>query len=351
MLLKLLFAVALCAAAVSAQSDICKSRKLASNGAACTCADTNCFSCAYEAGKETACTQCRNTKFLFQGKCVDEAACPADMVKLSDTAFNRACVAPFRCVDGKNAATGAACACPDATCLDCTVGPTAAVCARCDATRLLGDGVCVRTLTCQGSTYMHKDVKLTGRTCACRPQHPNCVNCDVTVAGLTATGAQNLTRVCNSCKTGNYLLNGACLVSCPAGLSQVGVQSEFGRKCMAPFTCRASKIIAGVPDLLGKACTCPDVKNCHTCAFTADGPSRSGQICLSCKNSFFLSGGLCVLTCPAGTTATGTGSYGRTCVPVAGTTTVATTTTTTTKTITYTSHCPCMHRRVDEGEC
>ena len=133
---------------------------------------------------------------------------------------------PFRCVDLKRAGTNEACRCPDETCLDCTVSATSSACARCNATCFLGDGVCVRTLTCQISTYMHRNKRLDGRTCTCRPQQTNCVQCDITVAGVLDTGVQSLTRVCNSCRNGFYGLNGACFASCPAGFSQVRVKRE-----------------------------------------------------------------------------------------------------------------------------
>lgn len=64
-----------------------------------------------------------------------------------------------------------------------------------------------------------------------------------------------------------------------------------------------------------QACSCGTLDDCHTCGVDVLLEPVVGT-CELCKNEAYLHEGACVASCPSGFVGTGTGRFGRTCVPI-----------------------------------
>ena len=100
-------------------------------------------------------------------------------------------------------------------------------CTSCNSNRLRVNGRCVLSLSCIGRAIQTGSV--TGQGCGCIDRA--CHSCT-----RTATG-----DVCRRCRDSSYLLDDACVTSCPATLASSGI-SLFGRRCLEPFTCRGGQV-------------------------------------------------------------------------------------------------------------
>eukprot|EP00048_Salpingoeca_helianthica_P019635 m.245262 g.245262 ORF g.245262 m.245262 type:complete len:335 (+) comp36091_c0_seq1:29-1033(+) len=106
----------------------------------------------------------------------------------------------------------------------------------------------------------------------------NCNNCSTTVP-----------TQCGVCANSQYLLEGACVASCPAGFTPVGT-GRFSRVCSRNFACTALR------------------DSCFLC-------NTNRSACLTCAHSKYLSQGSCVSACPDGSYGRGTGRFHRVCIP------------------------------------
>jgi len=121
--------------------------------------------------------------------------------------------------------------------------------------------------------------------------------------------------ICRVCRDGYYLLDDACIESCPTGMASMGL-AQFKRRCMAPFTCDAGRI-GGMDVAYG--CKCATDENtaaaCRICDFQA---GQIGQHCTRCNGGKFLHENRCIDTCDGldGLIAyVPAGNYGRECRP------------------------------------
>ena len=87
------------------------------------------------------------------------------------------------------------------------------------------------------------------------------------------------------CRDGTYLLDGACVETCPTGMSMLGI-GDFKRRCMAPFECQRGRII-GMDVGYGCKCANDDMTPaaCQFCSFRAN---EFGQHCTRCLGGTFL---------------------------------------------------------------
>eukprot|EP00040_Diaphanoeca_grandis_P026840 m.150907 g.150907 ORF g.150907 m.150907 type:complete len:1497 (+) comp30749_c0_seq1:408-4898(+) len=174
--------------------------------------------------------------------------------------------------------------CLNATCIRC--------CTSCDSDQVLASvddegvylGRCYPSTTCKNNKYLTAG-PLKGYPCTCDDK--KCFQCDTTFNA----------SVCTKCKSGFYLLDGECVKSCPPTLTSLGT-SNFGRRCLDPFTCTFGRI---VDQLFSYSCKCVDEenvkdKNCQTCNFEA---GAFGQKCTRCTNNMFLFNGSCHADCSA----------------------------------------------------
>lgn len=100
-------------------------------------------------------------------------------------------------------------------------------CTSCNSNRLRVNGRCVLSLSCLGRVI--QTGSMTGQGCGCIDR--TCHSCTRTVTG----------DVCRRCRDGYYLLDDACVASCPATRASSGI-SLFGRRCLEPFTCRGGQV-------------------------------------------------------------------------------------------------------------
>ena len=87
------------------------------------------------------------------------------------------------------------------------------------------------------------------------------------------------------CRDGTYLLDGACVETCPTGMAMLGI-GDFKRRCMAPFECQRGRII-GMDVGYGCKCANDDMTPaaCHFCSFRAN---EFGQHCTRCNGGKYL---------------------------------------------------------------
>jgi len=218
------------------------------------------------------------------------------------------CLPPHRCLNGtsEELGPGRACSCPEPACSSCSLTADGAVCEVCDATRFLADGSCVKNIMCRGTKVLRKGVVVPGK-CSCKSVHRQCQQCTISKDGTSDTYA------CLGCRM-TFFHQGQCTDTCPTGMAEYGMHSDFGRMCLQPFLCMGRKVRDGPADRNGRKCRCPD-KNCHVCPFAGDGASRQGAVCEKCRAKQYLHEGRCVAECPAGEGLVPFGSkqYGRQC--------------------------------------
>ena len=100
-------------------------------------------------------------------------------------------------------------------------------CTSCNDGRLRVSGRCYQSLSCKGRRVQTGSQR--GQNCRCLDER--CHFCTRVVAGDT----------CRVCRDGSYLLDGACVAACPAGMASMGI-GQFKRRCMAPFECNSGRI-------------------------------------------------------------------------------------------------------------
>lgn len=172
-------------------------------------------------------------------------------------------------------------------------------CLSCNANRVLQSGWCYSSIACKGRRI--QSGSRTGSNCRCLDDH--CHYCNRAAEGDT----------CRVCRDGFYLLDDACIATCPVGATSLGI-GTFKRRCMEPFTCRNGRIMASD---VGFGCKCATdemaASSCQICEFRAD---EHGQHCSRCLGDKFLHEHRCVDDCDGtGLIAYTPGNYGRECRP------------------------------------
>jgi len=132
------------------------------------------------------CLTCRNSRYFHEGACLD--ACPAGLAHVGKLAskFGRTCEAPHACVRGMVATEG----------------------------------------------HVRK-----GKKCKCHSS--SCLDCDF------AADAADISASCTRCTNKLFHQAGDCVEACPADLTHHGLK-KTGRTCVAPFSCSAADLKAGV---------------------------------------------------------------------------------------------------------
>ena len=88
-------------------------------------------------------------------------------------------------------------------------------------------------------------------------------------------------RCCQVCRDGWYLLDGACVATCPVHLASSGV-GQFKRRCAEPFTCQSGRLVG---QSVNHGCKCATegntaIADCQICEHRA---GEYGQHCLKCS--------------------------------------------------------------------
>lgn len=178
-----------CIDITASAGDTCIATKTA-QGDRCTCAPLSgdCRTCSLGLAADTGavqgatCSQCRNSKYLYQGECL--ATCPPGTESLGTGTYGRYCRAFFM--------------------LPTTAPPP------------------LQTRECQGFQVAGSADPVQ---CHCGSLFPNCRNCT-----QTRVGDKFQTMSCSMCKGSQYLYRGRCLAECPAGTRAEGT-GVFGRTC------------------------------------------------------------------------------------------------------------------------
>ena len=107
-------------------------------------------------------------------------------------------------------------------------------------------------------------------------------------------------------RDGWFLLDGRCVEECPTGLTKVGVQSLWKRRCEYPFVCKGGRMFDTTLDGslqlrdTPHGCRCTTRggvawdKGCQRCLFQSDGV---GDVCNECRDGQLLRNGTCVSDC------------------------------------------------------
>jgi len=219
---------------------------------------SNCHTCEFDApASYGSCTLCKNSKYLHDGVCYTE--CPAGTSPAGSGSFGRACLSTTTAATTSTGGAG-------------TAEPG-------------------NFDECQGKLLF------TAQTsCRC---NSNCHTCEW-------NGADN---GCSICKNQRYLLEGRCVDACPSGYKGAGT-GAFSRECIPESPEALEELCIGrttSTTLVGCTCAATDA-DCHTCSWNG-----SSGTCVRCKNEQYLHEGICVPTCPAGFTGSGTGSFNRVC--------------------------------------
>ena len=172
-------------------------------------------------------------------------------------------------------------------------------CTSCNSDRVLQGGRCYSSIACKGRRI--QTGSQTGSSCRCLEAH--CHYCNRVAAGDT----------CRVCRDGWYLMDGACLETCPANRASSGV-NLFKRRCLEPFTCRSNRI-EGQDVPYGCRCANEDntaIASCQICEFRV---GEFGQHCLRCNGGTFLHNNRCYWDCfdAEGLVEYAPGNYGREC--------------------------------------
>ena len=146
-------------------------------------------------------------------------------------------------------------------------------CTSCNTNKLRVSGRCVNSISCKGRRI--QSGSMTGEGCQCL--NSTCHFCMRTVGGDT----------CRVCRDGAYLLDGACVASCPSNLASSGV-GQFKRRCAEPFTCQSGRLV--VEPSVNYGCKCATegntaIADCQICEHRA---GEYGQHCLKCTGGMFL---------------------------------------------------------------
>ena len=352
--------------------------KVGSDGAPCWCGN-DCHECSMLDGEMKNCKVCKNSKFLFNRRCLeDENDCTkwtsvhGTFVVSGSGKFNRKCTRRFeeetQCT-GRTSSQGLECWC-GGNCHSCeyvhgdfwgTMPAVAGECQSCKNGMALHEGDCVPVEECAA---MAREVSGKGKFgLVCEEPNPilssitagesvgctgkvadstgdpcwcggSCHKCSYTVGSTAAGAAVKEDKVCTMCKNGKVLLdNGECAAraDCAGSVNGVG---KFGLTCNVAdagggvvggggggmLVCDGTSLVGS-----GGDCSCDmlvhpsgvPLQGCDTCSFNIDG---SGARCITCKALLFASAaGGCVSAdqCLAldGTPSIADGSFVRTCTP------------------------------------
>jgi hypothetical protein len=228
----------------------------------------------HECANDTACYFCRESHYLFNGRCL--ASCPVGTIGVGTGNFRRVCEA----VTTTTEPDSTSCTRLEDHCHECADSST---CNFCRDAHYLFNGQCVASCptghlavgTGNFRRVCQQSLNASGDTCGSMANH--CQACE------------NATT-CSFCRDAHYLYDGRCVETCPTGSVGVGV-GNFRRACQRL-------------DVSSATCT-PSVNHCHAC--------EDSITCSFCRDSQYLYDGKCVATCPVGTVGQGTGNFRRYC--------------------------------------
>ncbi|EGD77024.1 hypothetical protein PTSG_07366 [Salpingoeca rosetta] len=251
-------------------------------GPDCECPSSSfgkyCEECRVEYGGASHCVQCRDDRYLVDGKCRLEIVCRGyRFEEFPDTYCN--CFTEenqhncFRCYHRG----GFGAAQPDIRCVRCRnalyFNRDTSLCGGpedCPSgtvpTNSGGYGrECLPPSLC--AQYTHE---ASGRRCRC----PDPINCHTCYFG--ESGSE-----CRLCRNSLYLYQGECVSSCPSTTAHANTRGDYNRKCTPAFTCTDD-----VSSLDASQCVCPDY-NCVSCTYDI-GNAPGESTCLQCRSGYAL---------------------------------------------------------------
>ena len=238
----------------------------------------------------TACTLCRDRRYLYNGVCLDD--CPGTTTPQGRGNFQRQCLtvtptAPPSAPETDLCATRR----QDRSshCNACNDDSTA--CTQCREQHYLHQGQCIAACP---AGFAGLGIGRFNRVClaethdACQARENDCHAC-------SSDGQQ-----CVKCRNQAYLAHGVCAASCPEGWTMQG-RGNFNRVCInsAPGDGGTGD------DQVGDACV-NKRDGCHRCT--------DSTTCEFCREEQYLHEGTCHPGCPDGYAQQGTGLYRRQCV-------------------------------------
>ena len=172
-------------------------------------------------------------------------------------------------------------------------------CLSCNANKVLQSGRCYSAIACKGRRI--QSGSQVGSTCRCLDDH--CHYCNRHAEGDT----------CRVCRDGWYLLEDACVQSCPATLASSGI-GQFKRRCAEPFTCQSGRLMVDPAVNYGCKCATEDnsaIADCQICEHRA---GEHGEHCTKCNAGKHLFNNRCQDSCDGtGLISYAPGNYGREC--------------------------------------
>lgn len=291
------------------------------NSPSCDCS-AGTMVCDFDAASVETARVCRDNTVLEGGACV--ASCSEGLIVYGDGSQGLECHPPVEsCIHFVDRLpNGDRCRC-DAfgdACKQCRNGPSAA-CLLCGEGQFLDTetGFCVEECP-PGFVGLNADGGLRGGECVRQDQIPDPVQCRHWSI-IESTGERcrcpndciecrlggGLPDICLTCGSGKPLVDGACADECPSGQVLLG-DGNWGRYCGAPVACQHWVDFIEGPNGVSERCICPS--NCRQCVL-----GGASDQCTQCKAGKFLHNGVCINSCPAGTTAfIPAGNWGRECI-------------------------------------
>ena len=164
---------------------------------------------------------------------------------------------------------------------------------------MLQSGRCYSAISCKGRRIQSGSQAGTG--CRCLDEH--CHFCNRAAAGDT----------CRVCRDGFYLLDDACVETCPATLASSGI-GQFKRRCAEPFTCQSSRLMVDPAVSYGCKCATEDNSAIADCQICEHRGGEHGQHCTKCNGGKYLFENRCRDSCDGtGLISYAPGNYGREC--------------------------------------
>jgi len=207
------------------------------------CVDTDCEECSEQGN---VCHTCKNSKFLFTGKCID--ICPSDTRSMGDEELGRACEKEYTCVDGIRSDNDKTCTCSsEDSCVSCEKRRQGFddVCLKCTDKKFIVDGACADKckdasfpaesdasgLFCKAEEFscidgtIAEDGALTDERCGCPIEIGGdaCPVCTINRGSAT----------CAVCSKHKHLHEGGCVDECPIGTTAIdgNLDTGYGFRC------------------------------------------------------------------------------------------------------------------------
>ena len=210
----------------------CKWFVMQDSGKNCSCTQSGCTTCTFTDYKDQ-CTECGAGAYLEHGKCVSE--CSDGRIPMGSTDSTRVCKEPYTCESEHILGSPASpCKCDADNCFTCNINGHGSQCSRCEPGFKLYHNECIRECP-PDSDLIEIDFDHQGSSEMCWP-HEFCRQ-----GGELATGAicecpagclECRGNMCRSCKTGWEILDGFCVLSCPAPFRS---SADGTQECIPPL--------------------------------------------------------------------------------------------------------------------